>query len=111
MRVTYGPSAEPAPISGTRRPVRDSDEEGCAPDAGRREHRAEDVVDVMHAPAGRRMPLTVMDRDIVESESYPGTYYELYRRADGTWTCTCPGFQYRSECKHARRRADYDKRR
>jgi SWIM zinc finger len=98
VRVAYGPShdipgAGPAPFAG--------------PDVSFLE-RDEPVI--MHAPAGRRVSMTAMDRDVAESESSPGTYHELFRKADGAWTCTCPGFRYRLDCKHVQRRLDYDKR-
>jgi hypothetical protein len=53
-----------------------------------------------------RVPIGTMREDTVESESSPGTYYHLKLMADGTWVCDCPGFQYRRECKHARRKQE-----
>lgn len=57
-------------------------------------------------PTGRRVPFGVMYEDVVESESSPGTYYDLRLRGDGTWWCSCPGHSYRGECKHSRRKAE-----
>lgn len=95
--MTYGPFAgflPPVLISEDWRPAHDGDEEGCAPGAGRQS-------------AGHRVPLEALDRDIVESQTTPGTYYELFRHDDG-WTCTCPGFQYRHDCKHVQRKLEED---
>lgn len=37
----------------------------------------------------------------IESNSRPGTYYEI--TVDGSdVTCSCPGFEYRGQCNHAR---------
>jgi hypothetical protein len=57
-------------------------------------------------PTGRRVPLGIMYEDVVESETHPGTFYDLRLRGDGTWWCSCPGHAYRGECKHSKRRAE-----
>lgn len=51
-------------------------------------------------------PAGVMREDTVESETHPGTYYHLRLRGDGTWSCDCPGYTYRAECKHSRRKQE-----
>lgn len=40
------------------------------------------------------------DPDTVQVEGSGGKTYTL-TRANGTWSCTCPGFQYRGKCRHA----------
>lgn len=54
-------------------------------------------------PIGSREPLR---DDVVESETHPGTYYHLHLKGDGMWSCDCPGYQYRQECKHSRRKQE-----
>lgn len=34
-------------------------------------------------------------------EGSKGAVYEL-TKANGKWSCTCPGFEYRKDCKHVR---------
>lgn len=38
----------------------------------------------------------------VTSHSRPGLSYELQVEPGGDVTCTCPGFEYRGQCSHAR---------
>lgn len=39
------------------------------------------------------------DADTVIVEGSKGQKYTL-TRANGTWTCTCPGYVYRGNCRH-----------
>jgi hypothetical protein len=54
----------------------------------------------------RRVQIGRMREDVVESETSPGTYYNLKLHGDGTWSCDCPGYVYRQECKHSRRKQE-----
>lgn len=88
MRVRYGPSwdsPEATPLEDIKAFVR---EEGGA------------------RYADRRVPFGIMSVDVVESETHPGTYYELHLMGDGTWRCNCPGYAFRGECKHVKRKAE-----
>lgn len=70
----------------------------------------------------KNFPVRVIDRSmIVNSEKQPlfildeffgvterrkvegskGNTYEL-TKTNGKWSCTCPGFEYRKDCKHVR---------
>jgi len=53
-----------------------------------------------------RVPLGVFREDVVASESQPGVSYLLELRGDGVWRCNCPGYTYRGECKHAKRKQE-----
>ena len=39
------------------------------------------------------------DTNTVKVEGSGGKTYSL-TRANGTWSCTCPGYQYRGKCRH-----------
>lgn len=54
--------------------------------------------------AGGRVPIGVLQRDRVESDTTPGRFYNLWQTADGVWHCDCPGYEHRDECKHVRRK-------
>jgi hypothetical protein len=37
----------------------------------------------------------------VQSDSNPDVFYTLTKDSSG-WRCDCPGFRYRSQCKHSK---------
>lgn len=57
-------------------------------------------------PESHRVPVGMLEEDIVESESSPGTFYHLRKLNDGTITCECQGYYYRQDCKHVQRRKE-----
>ena len=54
-------------------------------------------------PRGRQFKVL---KDIVEKDSntrrITGSKGQVYSltRSNGTWTCTCPGYAFRGQCKH-----------
>lgn len=38
----------------------------------------------------------------VQSQSDPMTFYYCIRLKAGAWVCSCPGYRFRTECKHVR---------
>lgn len=60
---------------------------------------------------GHRVPIALTE-DTVESDSRPGVYHTLKRRADGTWSCSCESYVYgdRDSCKHTQRKAEEEAR-
>lgn len=100
MRQTFGPYLEAGPcVTRTGRSVTEDELDEWALEAGRG----------YSAPQANRVPFRdagQMREDTVESETYPGTYYHLKLRSDGTWSCDCPGYQYRQECKHSARKQE-----
>lgn len=92
MRQTYGPWWHPEsnPLKDIREFMREAEE------------------DDRSSLVSHRVPIGVMREDVVESETFPGTYYTLRLKEDGTWSCECPGYQYRQDCKHVRRKMEED---
>jgi hypothetical protein len=100
VRVTYGAPwwhPEASPLRDVHAFMRAAGQEAY-PAAGRDEAADE--------AADHRVPIGALEEDVVESESTPGTYYHMRRRADGTWWCECPGFTYREDCKHVQRKRE-----
>ena len=98
MRQSYSPYWRPDQLLGARFDTPDMTGEllGWEP--------VPDLVpDAHRVPIGSREPLR---DDVVESETHPGTYYHLHLKGDGMWSCDCPGYQYRQECKHSRRKQE-----
>lgn len=93
MRQTYGPYVSTGLFTKTGHEITEGELAQWVAEA----ERGYDV----HRP-----PFGIMREDIVESESVPGTYYHLKLKADGTWSCDCPGFTYRQDCKHVRRKME-----
>lgn len=102
MRQGFGPYVETGPyLTRTGRSVTEYDLAEWVAEA----ERGYDLETLRN----NRVPFTPageMREDTVESESSPGTYYHLKRRLDGSWWCDCPGYQYRQECKHSRRKQE-----
>lgn len=65
------------------------------------------VIDRSLIVNSQNQPLFVLDEllfGITERrrvEGSKGAVYEL-TKANGKWSCTCPGFEYRKDCKHVR---------
>lgn len=114
MRVTYGPSY-------SAEGVRELEEEPFRCPVVPFETPAESIMDTVRAAkadvqrelreildepvlSGHRVPIGTVREEQVESSSVPGQFYTLSLTADGTWHCGCPGFMYRQECKHVRRK-------
>jgi hypothetical protein len=55
-------------------------------------------------PRGRKFTvlkeIAENDPDTIIVEGSKGQRYTL-TRANGTWACSCPGYQYRGKCRHA----------
>lgn len=64
------------------------------------------VIDRSMIVNSQKQPLFVLDEffGITERrkvEGSKGNTYEL-TKTNGKWSCTCPGFEYRKDCKHVR---------
>ena len=85
-------------VSDEFRAMHHADAARPAPIRGEREMQAlaralEGLVKVLSGPTARRFRIS--------STSHKGVEYELVA-ADADVTCSCPGFEYRGQCRHAR---------
>lgn len=63
----------------------------------------EDAEEDYRARVGGRVSIGNIITLQVESDSRPGVWYTLQLDGAGRWTCTCPGFYHREDCKHVTR--------
>ena len=68
-------------------------EEGVRVGASDQADALEALVRVLSGPASRRFRIS--------SASHKGVDYEIVA-VDADVTCSCPGFEYRGQCRHAR---------
>jgi hypothetical protein len=64
------------------------------------------VIDRTMIVNSEKQPLFALDEffgvtERLKVEGSKGAVYEL-TKTNGKWACTCPGFEYRKDCKHVR---------
>lgn len=61
------------------------------------ETRLEDIEFVRDTPETQEA-VSVADYIVKSSDGH--SYYTVIQYADGSFTCSCPGFSYRKKCRH-----------
>jgi hypothetical protein len=56
-----------------------------------------------HAPGYHRVPVSVRYEAREPSGSISGLKYTVRQLGDGSWSCTCLGFDYGHVCRHIRK--------
>jgi hypothetical protein len=90
--VAAAPRVRRAPDDASRQSATAGGNTRGARSAGARP-RAEALVKVLSGPSARRFRIS--------SASHAGVHYEIVA-VDADVTCSCPGFEYRGQCRHAR---------